>query len=159
MFKLPFKFDRHSVLNTPGQLAVGKVKSRTGAALGWGASLSAGVAWSLVSIAAIALAVSLNEDGDNGWGRIGVWAAFAITAAVATLAPALRDQLNLKSTLAWQVGVAGAAGLAAFWVLFVLPSITQNVSFLATVGVAAGGLAAWVAPGRPGNPEAAGSTW
>ncbi|CAN5590812.1 hypothetical protein BH10ACT1_BH10ACT1_15190 [soil metagenome] len=124
-----------------------------------GVSVSAGVAWSLVSIAAIALAVSLNEDGDNGWGRIGVWAGFAIVAAVATLAPAVRDQLNLKSTLAWQIGVAGAAGLAAFWILFVLPSISQNVSFLATVGCAAGGLAAWLAPGRPGNAEAAGQTW
>ncbi|MBA3281718.1 MAG: hypothetical protein H0U29_05760, partial [Acidimicrobiia bacterium] len=116
-----------------------------------GVRVSATVVWSLISIVSLALAVSLEEDGDNGWGRIGVWAGFALAAAVITLAPALRSQLNLSGERAWQVAVAGGVGLAGFWVLFVLPSISQNVSFLATVGCAAGGLAAWLAPGRP-NP-------
>jgi hypothetical protein len=36
MFKLPFKFDRHICLNTPGQLAVGKsqITDRSRARLG-----------------------------------------------------------------------------------------------------------------------------
>lgn len=64
---------------------------------------------SLASITAMALAVSLKEDGDNGWGRIGVWAGFAIFAAVFTLAGSLGDQLNLSRARAWQVAVAGAS--------------------------------------------------
>lgn len=123
-----------------------------------GVKLAGGVWWSLLAIVAIALAVSLFEDGDNGWGRIGVWAGFAIAAAVVTLAPALGEQLNLSAERAWQLAVAGGVGLAAFWVLFVLPSISQNVSFLATVGCAAGGLAAWLAPGRAGT-ASSGQTW
>lgn len=128
------------------------------AATSSGVKLAGGVWWSLASIAAIALAVSLFEDGDNGWGRIGVWAGFAIAAAVVTLAPVLGDQLNLPRERAWQLAVAGGVGLAAYWVLFVLPSISQNVSFLATIGCAAGVLAAWLAPGRPGT-SSTGQTW
>lgn len=123
-----------------------------------GTKLGAPALLSIVSIAAMALAVTIEEDSDNGWGRIGVWAGFAIFAAVLTLAPAIREQVNLTVEKAWQVGVAGAAGLAAFWVLFVLPSISMNVSFAATVGVVAGLLAAWMAPGRPA-PSGNGSGW
>lgn len=114
--------------------------------------------WALLAVVAIALAVSLPEDGDSGWGRIGVWAGFAIAAAVATLVPALRSSLNLGEERAWQVAVAGGVSLAGYWVLFVLPAITMNVSFLATVGCAAGGIAAWLAPGRP-RPSAGEPTW
>ena len=127
-----------------------------------GVTVGIGLWLGLAAIVAMALAVSLNEDGDNGWGRIGVWAAFAIVAAVATLAPALGRQLNLSTERAWQVGAAGAAGLAGFWVLFVLPSISQNTSFLATVACAAGIGAAWIAPGRPsggGDASAQGEWW
>ena len=122
---------------------------------GGGVKVGAPTLLSIISIAAIALAVSLEEDGRNGWEDIGVWAGFAIVAAVATLAPSLRSNLSLETSRAWQIGVAGAIGLAAFWVLFILPSIQQNVSFLATVGVVAGGLAVWLAPGRP-EPSASG---
>lgn len=106
----------------------------------------------LVSVACVAVAVSLNEDGDNGWGRIGVWAGFAIAAAALTLAPAVRRQVSLAPDTAWRVATAGAIGLAGYWVLFVLPRIEMNVSFLATVGCAAGMFAAWQAPGRPAGP-------
>lgn len=125
-----------------------------------GVKVGAPTLLSIVSIAAVALAVSLEEDGRNGWEDIGVWAGFAIVAAVATLAPSLRSNLSLDTSRAWQIGLGGAIGLAAFWVLFILPSIQQNVSFLATVGVVAGGLAVWLAPGRP-DPSASspGQTW
>jgi len=110
-----------------------------------------GTTWlGFAAVVALAVAVSLEEDGDNGWGRIGVWAAFAIAAALATLAPAVREPLRLTPARAAQVAVAGGIGLAAFWVLFVLPVIERNVSFLATLGCVAGCWAAWRAPGRPG---------
>lgn len=111
----------------------------------WGGS-----AWfGLIAVIALAVAMTVEEDGDNGWGRYAVWAGFAIAAAAATLAPAVRRTLSMQAETAWQVAVAGGIGLAGFWVLFVLPAIEQNVSFLATLGVAAGVYAAWTAPGRP----------
>lgn len=109
-----------------------------------------GTAWfSLAAVALLAVAVSVKEDGDNGWGRFGVWAGFAIACAAVTLAPAVRERLGLSAASAWRVATAGGIGLAVYWVLFVLPWIEQNVSFLATLGCAAGAYAAWMAPGRP----------
>src|SRR5690606_12320544 len=110
----------------------------------------------LVSVVVMVLAVSINEDDDNGWGRIGVWAGFAIASAALSLVPLMADQFKLTATRAWQVAAAGAAGLGAFWVLFVLPSISMNVSFAATVGVVAGAAAAWTAPGKPDTSAANG---
>jgi len=116
----------------------------------FGASPAGVSLWlSLASIAAMALAVSLNEDDDNGWGRIGVWAGFAIVVAVLTLAPSIGRSINLSQEHAWKVGAVGAVGLIGFWVLFVLPSISMNVSFLATAGVVVGAAAVWLADGRP----------
>lgn len=114
-----------------------------------------GSAWfSVAAVALLAVAVSVPEDGDNGWGRFGVWAGFAIAAALATLAPSLRQQFKMSSETAWRVASAGGIGLVAYWVLFVLPWIEQNVGFVATVGCAAGAYAAWVAPGRPHSARA-----
>lgn len=126
------------------------------------AAVGASTWLALASVVAMVLAVSLKEDGDNGWGRIGVWAGFAIAAAVLTLAPTIGRQMNLTSARAWRVAATGAVGLVAFWVLFVLPSIAMNISFAATLGVAAGVAAAWFAPGRPdaSSPDrSAGQTW
>lgn len=113
--------------------------------------------WALLAVVAIAVAVSVPEDGSNDWKSIGVWAGFAVAAALATLAPAARASLKLSTERAWQVAAGGFAGLAAFWILFVLPNISQNTSFVATVGVAAAGLAVWAAPGRPSDGQACGS--
>jgi hypothetical protein len=38
--------------------------------------------------------------------------------------------------------------LLLFWVLFVLPNVGSNTSLLTTIGVAAGAIAVWIAPGR-----------
>jgi hypothetical protein len=46
-------------------------------------------------------------------------------------------------------------------VLFVLPSVGSNTSLLTTIGVAAGAVAAWLAPGKTpadGRPPA-GNAW
>ncbi len=125
-----------------------------------GTKVGAGLLWSLLAAIALAVAVSVKEDGQNGWERIGVWAGFAIVAALATAAPAIRSNLNLDAEKAWKVAAAGAVGLAAFWVLFILPSIERNVSFVATLGCVAGAVAAWTAPGRPRPaPDDRGQTW
>lgn len=109
-----------------------------------------GTAWfGLAAVVAVAVAVSVKEDGTNGWSRFGVWAGFAIACAVLTLAPVVRAQFGLSGATAWRLATAGGVGLGVYWVLFVLPWIEQNIGFLATIGCAAGIYAAWTAPGRP----------
>jgi hypothetical protein len=102
----------------------------------------------LVSIAAIALGLSLKEDGHNAWHSVHAWGAVAVVGAVLTLTPALGHSMNLTRQRAWQVAACGAGALVLFWVLFVLPNVGSNTSLLTTVGVAAGIIAVWIAPGR-----------
>ena len=66
-----------------------------------------------------------------------------------TLLPALHTALNIPVKLAWTIGAVGAAYLVFWWVLFVLPSISLNVAFLVTLGVAAGGGGRVDEPGQP----------
>jgi hypothetical protein len=108
-------------------------------------------------VACLVAGVSIKEDGTNGWEDFAVWSGFAIVAAAATLAPSFTAQLNLTRERALPVATAGAVALSGFWILFVLPSITRNTSFLATLGCAAGALAAWTAPGR--EPSVRPPTW
>lgn len=115
----------------------------------------------LASVTATTLAVLLKEDDVKAWDSIGVWVIFAIVSSVLTLAASIGGSLNLSKENGWKVGAAGAVGLLAFWVLHVLPAISKNLSFLATVGVAAGIGAVWFADGRP-EPAGDGSvpeTW
>ena len=98
----------------------------------------------VVAIAAIVVGLLVKEsDGDgspsvNLWDRTSapLWSIVAIVAAVATLLPALRSVVNLPAKLAWTIAAIGAAYLVFWWVLFVLPSISLNVAFLVTIGVA-----------------------
>lgn len=128
-------------------------------------TMAASTWWALLAVVATALAVSIPEDGSNDWKSIQVWAGFAVVAALATLAPTARANLKLSAERAWQVALGGAVALGAFWVLFVLPDIGRNVSFAATIGVAAAGLAVASAPGRPSSMGGAtgetgeGGTW
>lgn len=137
----------------------GSVPAPTPTAPSTGSKL-AGAAWlSLAAAAGLAVAVWVEEDNSSGWDRYGVWGIFAIVAALATAAPLLRDALKLGAERAWQVAAGGAVGLAAFWVLLILPSIEANLSFVATIACAAGVLAAWLAPGRPAPPDRTDERW
>jgi hypothetical protein len=104
----------------------------------------------------------VEEDGRNAWDSVNAWGAVAILGALLTLAPAARGSLNLTAHRAWQIAACGAAALALFWVLFVLPAAGSNTSLITTVGAAAGIVAVWMAPGRedaarPAPPQ--GSSW
>jgi hypothetical protein len=57
--------------------------------------------------------------------------------------------LNLPAQMAWMVAAVGAGYLVFWWVLFVLPVISLNVSFLVTVGVAAAVGAVWTSTDNP----------
>ena len=125
-----------------------------------GASSSGASTWlALGALVAIVVSVSVKESSRNGWDDYALWSGFAIACAAALLAPAARNSINLSENRAWQVAAGGAAGLAFYWILFVLPAISRNVSFVATIGVVAAGLSVWAAPGRPVDGDGGGSTW
>jgi hypothetical protein len=102
----------------------------------------------LAAVLGVVLGLSISEDGHNAWGSVHAWGGLAIAGALATLAPAVGRGLGLGPQRAWQVAVCGAGALILFWVLFTLPAVGSNTSLLVTIGVAAGVLAAWVAPGH-----------
>jgi hypothetical protein len=113
------------------------------------------------SLAAVAIGISVPEDGQNAWHTVKAWGGVALVAAALTFAPAVGSAMRLSAYRAWQVAAGGAAGLALYWVLFVLPDIAKNTSLITTLGVAAGIVVAWIAPGRhaPGAPHPPGPTW
>jgi peptidoglycan/LPS O-acetylase OafA/YrhL len=119
------------------------------------------VVWALglVSVLAVILGLSLDEDGRNQWDTVHAWGGLAIVGALVTLAPAAGRSLGLAPQRAWQAAACGAAALVLFWVLFTLPSVGSNLSLLMTVGVAAGVIAAWVAPGREQQAGPQRQTW
>ena len=115
----------------------------------------------LVSILGVALGISLKEDGANAWHSVHAWGGLAIAGAVLTLAPVAGHSFGMTAARAWQTAVVGAGALVLYWVLFVLPSVGSNTSLLTTIGVAAGAVAAWLAPGKApadGRPPA-GNAW
>ncbi len=107
----------------------------------------------LISVAAVALGLSLDENGDNAWHVVHAWGGLALAGAVLAITPAVARSLNLTPHRAWQVAACGAAALLLFWVLFVLPNVGTNTSLLTTVGIAAGVIAVWIAPGRDQLPD------
>ena len=127
----------------------------------FGSSSSGGAStWlALGSLVAIVISVSVKENSFNGWDDYALWSGFASACSAALLAPAARNSVNLSETRGWQVAAGGAAGLAFYWILFVLPAIGRNVSFVATLGVIAAGLSVWMAPGRPEESDGGRRTW
>ena len=111
----------------------------------------------VVAVAAIVIGMFVKESDGAGapsvnlWDRTSapLWSIVAIVAAAASLLPALHTALNIPVKLAWTIGAVGAAYLVFWWVLFVLPSISLNVAFLVTLGVAAAVAAVWTSPDNP----------
>jgi hypothetical protein len=106
----------------------------------------------LISVAGTVAGLSIKEDGNNAWHSVHAWGGLAIAGALLTLAPAVAGSSNLTPQRAWQVATCGAGALLLFWVLFVLPAVGSNTSLVVTIGVAAGVIAAWIAPGREAEP-------
>ncbi|WP_460606778.1 hypothetical protein [Jatrophihabitans fulvus] len=112
----------------------------------------------LASAAAVIAGLSIPEDGATGWDTVHAWGGLAILGALLTLAPVALS--GLTAARAWQASVCGAGALVLFWVLFVLPAAGSNTSLVATVGVAAGVIATWIAPGRePVGDRPSRNTW
>lgn len=124
--------------------------------------------FAVASLAAVAIGISVPEDGHNAWHSVKAWGGVALVAAALTLAPALGGALRLSAYRAGQIATGGAVGLGLYWVLFVLPDVSKNTSLITTLGVAAGIVVAWIAPGRqptegpPGaheSPRQTGPSW
>lgn len=113
----------------------------------------------LVAVACVILGLSIDENGHNAWDSVNAWGGLAVAGALAVLAPALGRSIGLSAQRAWQVAVCGAGALVLFWVLFVLPSVGSNTSLLTTIGVAAGLIAAWLAPGRSEQADDRAHSW
>jgi hypothetical protein len=107
----------------------------------------------LISVAAVVIGLSVSENGGNAWHAVKAWGGLAIVGAVLTLTPALAGSgsVHMSARRAWQVAACGAGALVLFWVLLVLPEVGTNVSLIVTIGVAAGVIAAYLAPGREGE--------
>jgi hypothetical protein len=69
-------------------------------------------------------------------------------AAVLGLLVGLTRGRGLRDDGAWKVSAAGLTGVAAFWVLVVLPMANTDRGFVLTAALACLGLALWVTPGR-----------
>lgn len=123
---------------------------------GPGVQVSPALVFGVVAIVGVVLGLFIKESptdgapGVNLWDELSeLWSLVAIVAAVVTLLPAVRGVVNLGEQQAWKIAAGGAAALVLWWVLFILPTINYNVSFLATVGVAAGVVAVWTSQGNP----------
>ena len=124
-------------------------------------TLTPGLVLGVVAVAAIVVGLLVKESDGAGapsanlWDRTSapLWSIVAIAAAVATLLPALRGVLNIPAKLCWTIAAVGAAYLVFWWVLFILPSISLNVAFLVTLGVAAAVAAVWTSSDNPYRDE------
>lgn len=103
----------------------------------------------LVALAALLLGLFVPENDSQLWDGSEAWSVFAIVCAVAQLVPLFRKSTKLSETQAWHVAAVGAAGLALYWLLIVLPVIGRNTSFAVTLAAAAAAGGVWLAPGRP----------
>ena len=120
-------------------------------------TLTPGLVLGVIAVAAIVIGLFVKESDSAGapsvnlWDRTSapLWSIMAIVAAASSLLPALYTVLNIPVRLAWTIGAVGAAYLVFWWVLFVLPSISLNVSFLVTLGVAAAVAAVRSSPDNP----------
>jgi hypothetical protein len=103
----------------------------------------------LVAVVLLVLSLVLKEDGTRLWSALGIaWSLFALVAVVLAMLPSASRLVNITQRQAWQIAAIAAGALVFWWVLFVLPVIDRNVSFLATVAVAAACVAVWLSPGN-----------
>src|SRR5690606_11468389 len=108
------------------------------------------LALGVLAVAGVVLGLLLSADVPGGgtvsfWDQMGwTWAVLGIVAAVATLLPVIGRAIGLSSAQVVSIVTIAAGVLGLWWVLFILPYISSNRAFLATIGVLAAAGAAWV---------------
>ncbi len=105
----------------------------------------------VLSLALLQVGLGLRFGGESFWADIPLWSAFATACAVLGLGgfPSLLPAGRRPGTAtAWRIAAGGFVGLAAFWVLVVLPVVATDRGFLLTAALAALGAALWTGPAR-----------
>jgi hypothetical protein len=143
----------------PGGPAGGQRAGRLGARLKGGLPAGAarhrtvftGLALGVIGLVLLELGLAREFGNASLWSVVPTWSAFATVAAVVALVPLVARWVPAAPATgrAWRIGLAGAIGLAAFWVLVALPLVTSDRGFLLTAGTALAAAALWLAPGRP----------
>jgi hypothetical protein len=107
----------------------------------------AGAGLAVLSLVLLQLGLALRFDTDGFWTTVPLWSAFATLATLLGLLPSAGRLLGTRLTpgTAWKVAAGGLTGLAAFWVLVVLPRADSDRGFLLTAALAALGAALWIA--------------
>jgi hypothetical protein len=112
-----------------------------------------GLCLAVVSLVLLELGLTLDFGLESYWSVVPLWSAFATLCGVlgvlafAAFYPAGN---RLKSGAVWRIAAGGLVGLAAFWVLVVLPVVDTDRGFLLTAALAALGGALWIGPRRKG---------
>ncbi len=92
------------------------------------------------------LAGLLYPEGGIALTRVPLWSLYAIACCVVVFVGVMGGRGSRAGRL--DLGLVGAGGLAAFWVLLVLPGIASNAGFLLTAATVTAGLAAWLSRDR-----------
>lgn len=129
--------------------ATGGTSTKAPRSPGVGLNINPPIVAGLLGVIALVLAIFLKEAGTNLWDALSeAWAIFAIVAAVLALVPSFASALSLRQRVAWQIGAGSVGALLLWWVLFILPNIARNTSFLATLAIAAIAIGVWLSPGN-----------
>jgi hypothetical protein len=123
-------------------------RSRGGEAPGQAAGQSLSRLLAAVAWPVMAIGLFVSEGGSSAFNRIPTWSGFALLCLVLVGIGAFGGAQGPGSGRTWTLGVIGACGLVAFWILLVLPAISRNTSFALTLGVALASAAVWLTPGR-----------
>jgi hypothetical protein len=110
-----------------------------------------GLALGVIGLVLLELGLARDFGNASLWSVVPTWSAFATVAAVIALVPLVARWVPSAPTTGtvWRIGLVGATGLAAFWVLVALPLVASDRGFLLTAGTALAAAALWLAPGRP----------
>jgi len=110
-----------------------------------------GVGLAALALVLVLLGLSLDFGTASFWSVVPLWSTFATLCALLGLvafAAFYPAGNRLRSGPAWRVAAAGLVGLAAFWLLVVLPVVDTDRGFVLTAALACLGSALWIGP-RP----------
>jgi hypothetical protein len=105
----------------------------------------------VLSLVLLELGLTLDLGGESLWDAVPLWSAFAtVTVLVGLLALVFASSKGgrARARQAWSVGAAALVGLAAFWLLVVLPRADSDRGFLLTAALACLGAGLWIGAKR-----------
>jgi hypothetical protein len=110
-----------------------------------------GLGLAVLSLVLLELGLSLDFGVESYWSAVPLWSAFATLCGVLgvlAFGASYPAASKLRSSAMWRIAAGGLVGLAAFWLLVVLPVVASDRGFLLTAALGALGAALWIGPGR-----------